>query len=305
MQIKKIGISGSLGTLIDAWRLFRRNLGTLLTASLLSLITYYLFSNGFRLLLTYALGPEAIIYLKTLSLFQILLFLAGLVLLSPLAVGWFELCRKLVYGEPTSAISVFAPYRHVGQWRKGVVYCLLSILFIGATNAMYMLAVGQIGIDTAAVLTAFLRADMATMGSLPLGSWIALGIALLLGTVLQSMFMLGFCQAALTESSAAEALKAGITGTLKNLISILLLLLAFFTGVVIASIIIGILAGLAIGLLGFLSKTLAYAIGIVLYVLIILLIYPLLFSFQYYLWQGILGHDGSDEARISASDLSA
>lgn len=305
MQIKKIGISNSLGILVNAWRLFRRNLGTLLTASLLSLITYYLFSNGFRLLLIYVLGPEAIIYLKALSLFQVLFFLTGLVLLPPLAVGWFELCRKLAYAEPASAISVFAPYRHVGQWLKAVVYCLLSILFIGATNAVYVLAVGQTGIDITAALTAFLRADMATMAGMSLGSQIAIGIALLLGTVQQSMLMLGFCQVALTESTSIGALKNGIAGTLKNLFSVLLLLLVFIIGVVLASIITGILAGFAIGLLGSLSKTLGYAIGIVLYVMTLMLIYPLLFSFQYYLWQGILGNDAADGIRISDSDLSA
>lgn len=313
MQIRKVGLSNLFGMLIESCRLVRRNLGKFMLASLLSLCAIIMLAVIFGMVLAFASGLKAEAMSAgnfdwtALGAIYAVAILIGIVLAPPFLAGWFNLCRKLADAEPVSVMMLFSAYGQRGLWKKLTGYSLIGLALYILVHALYVLAAGMFGIS-ADELEIFMRAqsgDPTALAGLSGAFWAAYAGILVLGVVLQSMFMLGFCQAALTESRAGGALKAGIAGTLKNLISILAFLLVFMVAVLAVAIVIGILAALAIGLLSFLSKTVAYAIGIVLYVLVILLIYPLLFSFQYYLWQGILGNDDADETRISASDLSA
>lgn len=313
MRTRKVGLSNLFGMLIGGCRLVRRHLGKFMLASLLSLSAVIVMVMVFGMVLTFGIGakPDAMstgnFDWTTLAAVYAVAAVVGILLAPPFLAGWFTLCRKLADAEPVSVMVLFSAYRQRGLWQKLIGYSLLGLLLYVVVHALYVLAAGMFGIS-ADELEVFLRAqsgDPTALAGLSGTFWAAYAGILVLGVVLQSMFMLGFCQAALTESPAGDALKAGIAGTLKNLISILAFLLVFMAAVLAVAIVIGILAALAIGLLSFLSKTAAYAIGVVLYVLVILLIYPLLFSFQYYVWQGILGNDGTDASRISDSDLSA
>ena len=313
MQIRKVGLPKLFGMLIDGCKLVRRHLGKFMLAALLSLTAIIVLALLFGMLLAFATGLNADAMAAgnpdwtLLGSVYVVAILLGILLMPPFLAGWFDLCRKLAAGEPVSVMALFAPYGRRDQWKKLIVYSLLGLILYVAVHVLYMLIAGLFGINGDQLAT-FLRAqsgDPTALAGLSGAFWAAYAGIIVLGVVLQSMFMLGFCQAALTESGAGDALKAGIAGALKNLLSILAFLLVFMVAVLVTAVLIGVLAALAIGLLSFLSKTMAFAIGVVLYVLIILLIYPLLFSFQFYLWKGILGNDDADHTRVSASEVSA
>ena len=313
MEIRKVSLSALFGMLIDSCKLVRRHLGKFMLASLLSLSAVIVLAMLFGVVLAFSAGLKADavaagnIDWKLLGVIYAVAILIGVLLAPPFLAGWISLCRKLAAAESVSVMELFAPYGNSPRWKKLIVYSLLGLLLYIVVQALYILIASLFGISGDELAT-FLRAqtgDATALTSLSGTFWAAYAGLLVLGVVLQSMFMLGFCHAALTENDAGAALKAGIAGALKNLISILLFLLVFMVALVVVAILIGVLAALAIGLLSFLSKTVAYAIGIVLYILIMLLIYPLLFSFQYYLWKSILGGDDADATPISASEVSA
>lgn len=310
MEIHRIGLSGMFGALVGACRLIGDNPGRFMLASLLGMLAVFATAILFSVLSVWAFGLEGAgdASLTMVAVLYAVISLIFVVLLPPMVAGWFQLCRALSDGRPVSAFTLFAPYGRAGEWKKTVVYSLLGIALYLLVHVLYvLLAVYAFGIEWQE-LGAFLgaqRGDLAALAGLSRGFWIAYIGIMLVGIVLQSMFMLGFGQVALTDNTAGAAFRAGIAGALKNLFSIVLFLVLCTIAVLLAALVIGVLLGFAVALIGKLNTAVAAAIGIVFYVLVILLLYPLIFSFETLLWRAILGDGRRYGETLTAPEVSA
>lgn len=299
MEIKKISLSDLFAWLLASFRLIGNNPGKYSLASLLSLSVMLVLVVGITLAMTAVFGGglAATASQQPPSLDAILplysgLFLVAILMAPPFMGGWLLFCQKLANGGDAQVKDLFAGFGDKPRWRKLVIYSVLSIALYLLIHVLYFgicLAAGVSSADFQRVLEAQMQNDTNAFSGLSTAFWLAYAGLLFLGFFLQTLFMLGFTQAALTDSTAGDALKAGIAGTLKNLPSLaLFLLIALLVGFLALMALIVILVLIA-GLLAFLNQSLAMLFGAAVYLAFILYLYPLMFTFQYYSWQGILG----------------
>lgn len=299
MEIKKVSLSDLFAWLLASFRLIGNNPGKYALASLLSLSVMLVLLVGITLLMSSLFGggiaatpPQQPPSLDGILPLYAGLFLVAILMAPPFMAGWLLFCQKLATGGDAQVKDLFASYGNKPRWRKLVVYSLVSITLYLLIHALYLglcLAWGVSSADFQRVLEAQMQNDPNALAGLPAAFWLAYIGLLFLGFFLQTLFMLGFTQAALTDSTAGDALKAGIAGTLKNLPSLIaFLLIALVLGLMAVMALIVVLVLIA-GLLAFLNQSLAMLFGAVFYLAFILYLYPLMFTFQYYCWQGILG----------------
>ena len=143
----------------------------------------------------------------------------------------------------------------------GFIGAVLNI----AVQGGYILVCMALGVgseDIGQFMTAQLSNDPEAMAGLSAGFWLAYCGIILIGSLLQTAFMLGFCQAALTDSDALDSVKTGIAATLKNVVSLLLFMLVMLLVLLAAVLVIGLLAGLLIAALSMLNSNIALALGV-------------------------------------------
>lgn len=310
MEIRRIGLSGMFGALVGACRLIGRYPGRFMLASLLGMLAVFAIAILFSIVAVWAFGPEVAgdSSLTTVAILYAAILLVFVIVLPPMVAGWFQLCRALSDGRSVSVFTLFAPYRRAGEWKKSVVYSLLGIALYFLVHALYVLLavyVFGIGWQELGVFLSAQRGDPGALTGLSRDFWIAYAGIMLVGIVLQSMFMLGFGQAALTDNTAGASFRAGVAGTLKNLFSLVLFLVLCTVSILVTALLIGILLGLLVALIGKLNTAVAAGIGIAFYVLVILLLYPLIFSFETLLWRAILGDGQSYGKAVNAPEVPA
>lgn len=299
MEIRKASVSDMFGWLIGSFKLVGKHWGTFLLASLLSLLVIFALVFVIVLAMVILGDPAALAATAQQPDMQQMMIVYGsatlfvILLMPPFMAGWFKLCHNLSSGHKASATDIFSMYPVRGIWIKLIQYsAIFTILYI-ALHAAYigLCAMLGVGLDSFKILLLPDPAADSSMSALNLGTgfWIAYSGLILLGTVLQCMFMLGFTQAALTETNAIDSMKDGIAATLKNLGSLLLFMLATLLVAFASILVMGLIAGLLIAALSMLNSNIALAFGAVIYLLLILFIYPLMFSFQYLFWRDVLG----------------
>ena len=300
MEIRKASVSDMFGWLIASFKLVGKHWGTFLLASLVSLAAIFLLAFAAGLIIGLsaagaAMGDVESIDWQKIALLYAAVMLVALILVPPFIAGWFVLTGKLADGRPASVGDLFAGYGDGARWKKLIAFGFLGAVLNIAVQGGYILACMALGIgseDIGQFMNAQLSNDPEAMTGLSAGFWAAYAGIILIGSVLQTAFMLGFCQAALTDAGAVDSVKDGIAATLKNLGSLLLFMLSMLLVVIAAALVVGVLAGLLIAALSMLNSNIALAIGAVIYVLLILFIYPLMFSFQYLFWRDVLGTGG-------------
>ena len=311
MEIRKASVSDMFGWLIGSFKLVGKHWGTFLLASLFSLLVLFALVLVIVLAVVVLGDPAALAAagqqpdVQQLAIIYGGAVLFGILLMPPFMAGWFKLCHNLDTGHKAFATDIFSMYPLSGMWIKLIQYSVISMILYIALHAAYIGLCVVLGIGLEDFKTLLLPDPAADpMGVLNLGAgfWIAYFGLILLGTVLQCMFMLGFTQAALTQANAIDSVKDGIAATLKNLGSLLLFMLIMLVVVLAAALVMGLVAGLLIAALSMLNSNLALAIGAVIYLLLILFIYPLMFSFQYLFWRDVLG-TGAKAPVVSDSEV--
>lgn len=298
MEIKKVSVSDIFSWLNASFRLVGNNLRTFIFASLLSLVLIIVIGAIFGMALfgsmdftpeALAVGPD----LQKLIILYAVAILFGLLLMPPFIAGWIKLCQKLANNQSAGATEIFQPYSDAAIWKKLIIYGLLGMILYIAVLAVFMLICSFLGLgkDMQSFMMAQMGGDPGAVMQLPASFWFAYAGIILLGNFLQLMFLLGFSQATLTESSAVDSLKYAIAGVMKNLLSLIGFTLIFLVVAIVAVLLIGLVIGLLLMLLGFIHQALAVTAGIILYAALLLIIYPVMFSFTYFLWKGILGKD--------------
>jgi len=297
MEIRKASVSDMFGWLIGSFKLVGKHWGTILLAALVSLAAIFLlaFAAGLVIGLSAAgaaMGDIESIDWRKIALLYAAILLVALILVPPFIAGWFVLTRKLAEGESASVSDLFAGYGDGALWKKLIAFGFIGAVLNIAVQGGYILVCMALGVgseDIGQFMTAQLSNDPEAMAGLSAGFWLAYCGIILIGSLLQTAFMLGFCQAALTDSDALDSVKTGIAATLKNVVSLLLFMLVMLLVLLAAVLVIGLLAGLLIAALSMLNSNIALALGAVIYLLLLLFIYPLMFSFQYMFWRDVLG----------------
>ncbi len=313
MQIKTVRLSDMFAWLIASFRMVGNNPGRFMLASFLSLLVVFalVFILVMALLGTAGLSSFAQAGqqpdVKTLLYIYAGALVFGVLLMPPFVAGWFKLCHNLKTGQTASAFDIFSVYESSARWVKLIQFSAISMVLYIALHAVYLGVCVALGVGTDGFKTMLVpdpAADPLAMLNLGAGFWIAYIGLILFGTILQSMFMLGFTQASLTDDSAIDSIKAGINGMLKNLPVFLAFMLLALVGMIIVLVIVALLAGLVIALLTFVHQSLGLIVGGILYLLLILFIYPLMFSFQYLFWEGILGNETTPNTEtVNESEL--
>ena len=310
MEIRKASVSDMFGWLIGSFKLVGKHWGTFMLAALVSLAALFLlaFAAGLVIGLSAAGGAmgdvESINWQKIALLYAVILLVA-LILVPPFIAGWFVLTGKLADGQSASVGDLFSGYGDGARWKKLIAFGLIGAVLNVAVQGGYILICMALGVgsdDIGQFMSAQLSNDPEAMAGLSAGFWAAYAGIILIGSVLQTAFMLGFCQAALTDTGAMDSVKDGFAATLKNLGSLLLFMLTMLLVVIVAALVIGLVAGLLIAALSMLNSSIALALGAVLYILLLLFIYPLMFSFQYLFWRDVLG-GGNKAAVVSDSEV--
>ena len=310
MEIRKASVSDMFGWLIGSFKLVGKHWGTFLLASVVSLAAIFLlaFAAGLVIGLSAAgasMGDVESIDWQKIALLYAAIMLVALILVPPFIAGWFVLTGKLADGQSASVSDLFAGYSDGARWKKLIAFGLIGAVLNIAVQGGYILACMALGIgseDIGQFMSAQLSNDPEAMTGLSAGFWAAYAGIILIGSVLQTAFMLGFCQAALTDAGAVDSVKDGIAATLKNLGSLLLFMLSMLLVVIAAALVIGLLAGLLFAALSMLNSNIALALGVVLYILLLLFIYPLMFSFQYLFWRDVLG-SGAKAPAVNDSEV--
>ena len=313
MQIKTVRLSDMFTWLIASFRMVGNNPGRFMLASFLSLLVVFALVFIMVLALLGTAGMASFSQagqqpdVKTLLYIYAGAAVFGILLMPPFVAGWFKLCHKLKTGQTASAFDIFSVYESSARWLKLIQYSALSLLLYIALHALYLGVCVALGVGTDGFKTMLIpdpAADPLAIFNLGTGFWIAYIGLIFFGAVLQSMFMLGFTQAALTDANAVDSLKAGIAGMLKNLPAFLAFMILALIGMILVIIAAVLVIVLAITLLSFVHQSLGFIMGAALYVVLILYIYPLMFSFQYLLWEGILGDEHSPNAEaVNESEL--
>lgn len=306
MEIRKASVSDMLGWLIGSFKLVGKHWGTFLLASLVSLAAILLLAFAAELAIGLgaagaAMGDVNSIDWQKIALIYAAILLAALILVPPFIAGWLVLTGKLADGQTASVGDLLSGYGDAARWKKLIAFGFIGAVLNIAVQGGYILVCMALGVgseDIGQFMNAQLSNNPEAMTGLSAGFWAAYAGIILIGSVLPTAFMLGFCQAALTDTGVVDSVKVGFAGTLKNLASLLGFMWMMLGIQLAASLVIVLL----IKTLSMLSSNVELAIGVVLFILLLLFIFPLMFSFQYLFWRDVLG-TGSKAPAVSDSEV--
>lgn len=302
MSTRSVSLSSMFSWVLDSFRLFGRNLGTLAGASALTLLAFIAMGlplwigmfSGLRG--AAAAAPGALPFGGNMTAFFVsygITVVLSLLLFPAITLGWFRLCRALDAGQPATATAVFGGFRD--GWLRALLYALLGFLmFVVLAGVFYLGFRDAIGtyMQQAMAAQAAALAGAPPEPVLPSGS-LVLGYLLFIAVmaVLQFAYLVGFGDVALADRGPVAALGRALSATLRNLHK----LVAFGICMMIAGILAGLAFALVAAILMFLLSLLGPAVAMagifLLYLPILLVLYPLMFAFAYFAWRGLLGEE--------------
>lgn len=245
-----------------------------------------------QLVLQQLLGSGTVAVVVNLTLTM----LTSLLLMPPMIGGYLRVIDASEHDRPAKATDVFAPFRSGPDMRRlvgyGLVMTALYLLVAGAL--VYLLSPGFPAwyLQVAQLAQSGSPVDPAAMPSLPDGLGPMLALGALLGVFLGSMYAIGFGQIALGGHGVGRAFGDGLSGTLRNLLPLLLLAVVALVLMVVVLLVTALIAA-ALGFAGGLvHPQLGAAIGTVVYMLMLLVVYVVMFGIMYHLWRDVAG-DGS------------
>ncbi len=320
MSVQSVSIGSMFTWIVDSFKLLKRNFGTLMAASAVTLglgllmsapIMYFAFANAQSMAAAGAVngglptGNALTMFYATYAL----TILLSLVLFPPLLVGWFRLSRDIDHGRAVTAMDILAPYRDSRAWIRSVVFALLVALLylvvIGLFVAAFWGVIGEFMQQVAAQQAATLSGGTPPPPSFPGGILLAYFGFLAVAMFLQFIYMVGFGEVSLRDTSPLEAMKLAITGVLKNVLKLaLFLFFAFMLFGAVFGVVVFVLA-LLITMLMLISPVLAVVVGLLLYIPFLLCLYPLMFIGGYLVWKSMLGGDSGAPTLATESVVAA
>jgi len=222
---------------------------------------------------------------------------AGLLLFPPMLAGWFRLCAGADSGHGVAATQILSVYGDGATWVRLIAFAFVAMLSYALVfGLMYLVFHGAF--DELLAMQAAQQAALATGAPPPPPSMALLGqifalYAVMLPTmfVLQFIYMVGFAEVSLRSTSPLAAFGEAAGGVLRNLVKLLVLMFCVGIVAMFALFLVGLLVALLAVAVSFISKALMFVVMALFYAAFLLLIYPLMFSFHYYVWKDMLGSE--------------
>lgn len=223
---------------------------------------------------------------------------AVVVVISMLLVGFLRLVDDVENGRPTSAGRVFAGFGDLGASLRVIGFTLVLTLLQYAVLGLLLAVLARDALGWYARMMTM--SDPTTMDpamlALPDGIALAMVVTVVVGLVMYAVQAIGACQIALKGRGVFGAVGDGLSGTFRNLLPLVVLLLVVIAAAIAVAIVAGILA-LVVGMLAKLAGAwLGLALGVPLYLAFMLVLWVVGIGIAYHLWRDICG--GADDAPL-------
>lgn len=245
-------------------------------------------------------SPSAIMsVIGVTTLFSILLY--------PLLIGGLlRVIDAAENGRPTRAGAVFDAFRGGGGAGRLIGFGLfMAAIYIG----LFLLIITFFGHDfmqwywKLITATQTNPAAAAEVAELPHGFGLVMALGSLVGIFMGGVYALGFGQVALGGQSVGKAMSDGFSGTLKNVLPILVLVLLAFLAYIVLVIAVLIIF-LIIGIISVISKVLGAILAVPVVIAMVVALYAVMFGVMYYMWRDICG-DATSVPTSPADQLQA
>lgn len=308
MTIRAMGPMAGLGWLTRALNVGRNSPGAVFGGAIL-MVLVTLAAAVAATMVQFALVAMIGTSLTTMIVGTVLTSLIVLVPLTMMMVGFFRLLHKVESGSGARVLDVFSGFGDVTTSLRAIgLLLLLAIvqnLILGAILMTFAGGFLQWYMQLIQASMAGAGTDPALLAQLPAGMGIASVAMLLTGLVFFGVQSISLCQVALRGRGVFSALGDGFVGAFKNLLPLLMFVIACLVAAVLLVIALVLLA-LVIGLLAKLAGAwLAVVLAIPLYILGTLAVYVVMFGAMYHLWRDVCDGAESGSGPVAAEAVIA
>jgi hypothetical protein len=325
MSVQSVEMTAMFGWVMDSFRLLRKKPAALMSASVVTLIfgialcipMWTVMMGGMMESMKtgnmpmggmgMGMGTNTTLFYGVYAITVIL----GLLLMPPLVAGWIRLCRNIDHNQTASAFDIFQPYKNGALWFRGIAFAFLGFLIYAAIFGLLALIFGD-------AITEYMQQmqqqQLAALSGAPpppfepaliLGIFLGYFVFLVLALALQFIYMTGFVEVALRDTSAIGAMKLALQGVLKNALKLIVFVLCLFVAAMMVFMIFGFVLVIGVTLLSFIHPVIGMIVGAVFYTAFLLCIYPLMFAGHYFVWKSILGGEHVATQTMDQVGLSA
>jgi hypothetical protein len=305
MSAQSVSIAVMFGWVVDSFKLLRKNLRGLMSASFITLVLGLLMcvpmwlammSGMMDAMKTGGMPQPGMPMTGDMTLFYTvyaITIVASLLLFPPILVGWIRLCQNIDQNNAASGFDILKPYKDKQLWLRGIGFAFLGLLIYVAFMGVFALSfwgaisdfIQQAEAQQAAMLLGATPAPPNFSMSLVFGYFGFIGIALFL----QFVYMIGFAEISLSPTSPIAAMKQAALGVFKNAFKLILFLICIAIVFYIALFIVSLILGLIVVVLSFIHPAIGAIAAIALFLPVFLCLYPLMFAGHYFMWKSVLG----------------
>lgn len=214
--------------------------------------------------------------------------------LAPMFGGYLALIHAAESGRSPQVRDVFGAYRsRIGVRILGFALAMTAVYIVAFVALAYLVA-PELPALYMQLLTSDPQQMQATMQSLPDGLGRFIGLGMCVGLFLGGVYGIGLGQVSLGERGVGQALRDGVSGTAKNLLPLLVLLLTAIAAMIACMLAVMVVAFVA-GLLSAMIGTWAMAVVLVpLYIAAMLAMYVVGFGTLYHMWKSVCGETSAE-----------
>lgn len=303
MASRSVEFSDMFGWIGGTFKLIGRDVGAFMGASVTSLVAYILFflpMMGYAAWQAMTTGGSALASAATpfaggttFWILYALTILGSIVLLPPIMIGWFRLCRAVDSGQPARALDVLSPYRDPNAWGRALVTALLMLvlclLVFAVLAAVFWSSFQEFLALVAAQQAATLAGTAIAPQAPPVGFFVGYFLFLAIIMVAQFAYMVAFAEVSLTPRSPVEAMRNAFAGVGRNALKLLLFMICVGIIAMLAMLVVGLVLALVIAALSMLGKAVMFVGILLIYIPFVLLLYPIMFASTYLVWKSMLG----------------
>lgn len=301
MSVQNVGIASMFGWVANSFSLFRKNAGSLMSASAITLVLGILICIPMWLVMmgsmkNAGMAANGMPMPPDMSLFYVvysITMLVGLLLFPPLLIGWFRLCQSMDQGNSAGALEVLAPYRDIPLWLRSIRFALLALLIYVAIFGLFALAfsgsINEMMQQSQAQQLAMMSGTTPPPPVFPVGFFIGYFLFIGIAMFLQFVYMVGFTEVSLRPTPASQALKLAAAGVFKNALQLIVFLFCMFAAAGIVMMVVVLILAMVVGLLSMISPIIGGLVALAIYIPVLLAMYPLMFAGHYFVWKSMLG----------------
>lgn len=289
MQTKTMGPGAGWRWLVRGFNLGRHNAKALFGAAALVMLVAMLPSVAQYAVLALSGGDD-----PQVAMLSAVVAMAVLAVVFPLLVaGFMRIIHASESGLPTRALAVFDTFR-AGQGRGRIILVGIALLvvYIALFALVLFLAGGGIAAWYWEVMTLAQSGDPgATIPPMPDGFGRLMAFMLLVMMICAGLYAIGFGQVAINGRSVGESLADAFSGTLKNVLPLLVLTLVGVVALFVAILAVGLVVALLLMLGSLVDPIVGLVLVLPLYLGFLVAMYVVMFGVMYYIWRDVCEPD--------------